>query len=105
MVVLTLSIITSWLTLRKVPVKVDVLSNHALRLDFDYTTPVPGSFTRISKSPLTEWHSFATIAVPGRKGYSMIISRAGDWTGKAIAEPPSEVWVRGVVRRSLTLYD
>ncbi|KAG8960884.1 hypothetical protein FRC00_013893 [Tulasnella sp. 408] len=95
-VVLTLSIITSWLTLRKVPVRAEVLSTHALRLDFDYTTPVPGSFTRISQSPLTEWHSFATIAVPGQKGYSMIISRAGDWTGEVIAEPPSEIWVRGV---------
>ncbi|KAG8985592.1 hypothetical protein FRB90_004597 [Tulasnella sp. 427] len=94
--ILTLSITTSWLTLRKVSVRPTVLSNHALRLDFDYATPVPGSFTRISSSPLTEWHSFAIIAVPGRQGYSMIISKAGDWTSKAIAEPPNEVWVRGV---------
>lgn len=26
----------------------------------------------------------------------MIISRAGDWTSKAIQNPPSEIWVRGI---------
>lgn len=96
-VILTGSIMVSWLTLRKVKVDSKLLSQHALQMKFDYTTPIPGSFTRVSTSPLTEWHSFATIAVPGKNGYSMIVSRAGDWTSQAIAEPPKELWVRGVV--------
>ena len=50
----------------------------------------------MSLDPLFEWHSFATIAVPGKKGYSAIISRAGDWTSKRIADPPKEIWIRGV---------
>ncbi|KAG8901652.1 hypothetical protein FRB99_005181 [Tulasnella sp. 403] len=95
-VILTFSITTSWLHLRKVKVQSEVLSNHALKMTVDYATPVPGSFARLSTSPLLEWHSFATITVPGRTGFSMIVSRAGDWTGKVIAQPPSEIWVRSV---------
>lgn len=59
-------------------------------------TPVSGSFTRISESPLFEWHGFATIPEPGKKGYSLVVSRAGDWTSKQIADPPKELWVRGI---------
>ena len=51
---------------------------------------------RLSYSPLTEWHSFATVAVPGRTGYSLVVSRAGDWTSKTIDNPPEKIWVRGV---------
>ena len=50
----------------------------------------------MSLSPLTEWHSFATISVPGTKGYSAVVSRAGDWTSERIANPPAKLWVRGV---------
>ncbi|KAG8862913.1 hypothetical protein FRB96_000333 [Tulasnella sp. 330] len=94
--IITSSIASSWIYLRKVPVTSQVLSKHAVRLHFDYVTPTPGSFTRVSNRPLTEWHSFATIKVPDRKGYDMIISQAGDWTSKAIAEPPTHLWIRGV---------
>ncbi|KAF9452970.1 hypothetical protein P691DRAFT_755995 [Macrolepiota fuliginosa MF-IS2] len=95
-VIFTLSIALPWMRLRKYKIKSEILSNHCVRLYFDYATPPPGSFARISTAPLTEWHSFATIAVPEKKGYSMIISRAGDWTSKTIATPPSEIWVRGI---------
>jgi hypothetical protein len=94
---MTVSIIFPWLKLRKVSVRSEVLSNHAVRLYFDYVTPVPGSYTRISRSLLLEWHSFATAPVPNETGYSLVVSRAGDWTGKTIEEPPTSLWVRGVV--------
>ncbi|KAK8041475.1 non-ribosomal peptide synthetase [Apiospora phragmitis] len=106
-------IATSWLFLRKVPVEAEVLSDHAVRLHFDYTVPVNGSFTRISRRPLVEWHSFATIPAPkpanGRnKGYSLVVSNAGDWTKQAIQNPPTHLWVRGVptcgVMRIATLF-
>ena len=32
---------------------------------------------------------------PGAAGYRVLISRAGDWTGRFIDDPPSHVWVRG----------
>eukprot|EP01025_Chloroclados_australasicus_P051671 TRINITY_DN6025_c0_g2_i7.p4 TRINITY_DN6025_c0_g2~~TRINITY_DN6025_c0_g2_i7.p4 ORF type:complete len:195 (+),score=10.87 TRINITY_DN6025_c0_g2_i7:414-998(+) len=50
----------------------------------------------ISRNPLAEWHPFACIPSPGKSGYRLIISRAGDWTGKFIDEPPSHVWIKGV---------
>ncbi|KAI0070625.1 nonribosomal peptide synthetase 12 [Panus rudis PR-1116 ss-1] len=107
-VVLTFSIILPWLRLRKVPVRAEVLSNHAVRLYFDYVTPKPGHFTRISESPLMEWHGFACIPEPGKKGYSLVVSKAGDWTTKQILEPPTHLWVRGVpcygVLRITTLF-
>lgn len=59
-------------------------------------TPVAGSFVRISDSPLTEWHSFGTVAEPGKPGFSLVVSRAGDWTSKNILNPPREMWVRGI---------
>ncbi|KAH9480438.1 Adenylate-forming reductase 03009 [Psilocybe cubensis] len=96
LVILTGSIILPWVRLRKVPVRSVVLSNHAVRLYFDYVTPIPGSFTRISDDPLFEWHGFATVPVPGEKGYSLVVSRAGDWTAKQIQNPPTHLWVRGI---------
>ncbi|THH27306.1 hypothetical protein EUX98_g6881 [Antrodiella citrinella] len=93
---MTCSIILPWLRLRKVPVRAEVLSNHAVRLYFDYVTPKPGHFTRISESPLIEWHGFAAVPEPGMKGYSLVVSKAGDWTAKQIAQPPTHLWVRGV---------
>jgi hypothetical protein len=50
----------------------------------------------ISCSALGEWHSFATVTTPGRPGYRLLISRAGDWTGQLIDDPPSHLWVRGI---------
>ncbi|KXJ91583.1 AMP-binding enzyme [Microdochium bolleyi] len=108
------SIITPWLFLRKVTVDAEPLSNHAVRLHFDYTVPVNGSFTRISRRPLLEWHSFATIPAPepesGRsKGYSLVVSNAGDWTKACINNQPTKLWVRGVptcgVMRIATLFN
>ncbi|KIK60962.1 hypothetical protein GYMLUDRAFT_43506 [Collybiopsis luxurians FD-317 M1] len=89
-------ILTAWVRLRKEPVHSEVLSSHVMRLYFEYDEPVPGSFFRISQDPLTEWHSFATIREPGKKGFSAIVSRAGDWTSEIIANPPSRIWVRGI---------
>ncbi|KAL2872401.1 putative NRPS-like enzyme [Aspergillus lucknowensis] len=114
LIVITLSIASSWFFLRTVPVDAEVLSNHAVRLHFDYTVPVNGTFTRLSKRPLIEWHSFATVPAPevrnGRpKGYSLVVSRAGDWTGGRISKPPTKLWIRGVptcgVMRIATLFN
>lgn len=112
--VATLSIASSWFWLRKVPVESEVLSDHAVRLHFDYTVPVNGSFTRLSRRPLVEWHSFATIPSPkpekGRPaGYSLVVSNAGDWTKSCIQDAPTHLWVRGVptcgVMRIATLFN
>ncbi|KAH7166280.1 hypothetical protein EDB81DRAFT_680958 [Dactylonectria macrodidyma] len=113
LVLATSSIVSSWLFLRKVPVHAEVLSDHAVRLHFDYTTPVNGTFTRISRRPLLEWHSFATIpdseVTKHTGGYSLLVSNAGDWTRDCIRNPPNKLWVRGVptcgVMRIATLFN
>ncbi|KAM0284100.1 hypothetical protein ACHAO9_009432 [Fusarium lateritium] len=112
--VATASVASSWCFLRKVPVEAEKLSDHAVRLHFDYTVPVNGSFTRMSHQPLKEWHSFATIPAPqdvnGRsKGYSLVVSNAGDWTKSTIQSGPTHIWTRGVptcgVMRIATLFN
>lgn len=94
----TMAIIFPWLFLRKVPVRSEVLSNHAVRLWFDYTTPIVGTAVRLAERPLVDWHGFATITNegPGAKGFSLIVSRAGDFTGRTIERAPTHIWVRGI---------
>lgn len=95
-VVFTVSIILPWVRLRKYPVRIEKSSDHCVRLYFDYVSTEPGHFTRMSLDPLFEWHSFATIHEPGQKGYSAVVSKAGDWTSEVIANPPSKIWIRGI---------
>lgn len=89
----TASIASPWLGLRKVSVTVERPSAHAALVGFDAERPLIGSVRPISRHPLGEWHSFATIQSPG--GYRMAVSRAGDWTGAFIDAAPGYVWVRG----------
>ncbi|WP_338778559.1 hypothetical protein [Streptomyces sp. DG1A-41] len=95
--VVTFSVALPWLRLRKVDVRVERPSPHVALARFDYgETPFAGSSTAISRSPLKEWHSFANVPAPGRSGFRLTISRAGDWTGSFIDDQPSRVWVKGI---------
>ncbi|PBL00724.1 hypothetical protein ARMGADRAFT_1042929 [Armillaria gallica] len=96
MIILSVSPILPWIRLRRVDVRSVVLSSHAVRMYFEYDTPIPGSFVRISNNPLFEWHGFATIPEPNMKGFSLLVSKAGDWTTEMIANPPTKLWVRGI---------
>ncbi|KAJ7161869.1 hypothetical protein C8R43DRAFT_880607 [Mycena crocata] len=100
LIIMTTSIILPWLRLRKVPVKGEVLSKHAVRLYFSYCklsprTTLTGSAVRLSVHPLKDWHAFASIPVPNKKGFSVVVSKAGDWTKTQITDPPAKLWVRG----------
>ncbi|KAG8532506.1 uncharacterized protein KY384_002383 [Bacidia gigantensis] len=96
LIVSTISVILPWLRLRKVPVRSEVLSSHAIRLHFTYTNTYPGTAVRISERPLIEWHAFATVAKPGVDGFSLVVSNAGDWTKRQIGRAPEKLWVRGI---------
>lgn len=96
LVIATISVIVPWLHLRKVNVRSEVLSSRAVRLYFDYAHPVSGAAVRLSSNPLTEWHAFATITNPEEKGFSVLVSNAGDWTKHQIDTAPSKIWVRGI---------
>jgi NAD(P)H-flavin reductase len=98
-ILITLALIQPWLHLRRVRVEPERLSNHVTRLHFDYTTP---SFTQgisVSRHPLTDWHSFATVSDkfdnPSTK-FSTVVSRAGDFTGELIDNPPKYLWKRSI---------
>ncbi|WP_372572746.1 hypothetical protein [Ruegeria jejuensis] len=94
---ITLSILSPWLTLKRVQVEIVKPSDHAVIAKFDYgDTPFPGSSNAISHTPFGEYHSFANIPAPGEPGYRLAISRAGDWTGRFIDTPPDKVWVKGI---------
>ena len=95
LLIATTSIILPWVRLRKVPVHSEILSKHAIRLHFDYTTPAIGTGIRLSERPLVEWHAFATVTRPGRTGFSVVVSNAGDWTKRQIERAPTKLWVRG----------
>ncbi|KAF1953845.1 acetyl-CoA synthetase-like protein [Byssothecium circinans] len=107
--VATAAIIFPWLFLRKVSVRSEVLSSHAIRLWFDYTTPGVGTSVRLAERPLMDWHGFATITnPPGQKGFSLVVSAAGDFTKRTLSRAPSHIYVRGIpacgVLRIATLF-
>ncbi|MBD1555483.1 hypothetical protein HC752_00860 [Vibrio sp. S9_S30] len=97
LVAVSISILLPWLRLRRVPVKIETPSDHVALLEFDYgVTPFAGSSMAISRNPLMEWHHFANVPSPGKSGYRLTVSRAGDWTGKLIEDRPSHIWVKGI---------
>lgn len=94
---ITLSVASPWLTLKKVDVDIVKPSGHAVLARFNYgDTPFPGSSNAISHTPFGEYHAFANIPAPDQPGYRLAISRAGDWTGRFIDNPPDKVWVKGI---------
>ena len=96
LLIITVSLIVPWLRLRRVPVQVELLSDHASRWHFSYTNVKLCSANRVTDKPLKEWHSFAAIPDPDDRGFSVIVSNAGDWTSRLIQNPPKKLWVRGV---------
>lgn len=92
----TLCVIYPWARLRSREVEAEPLSDHALRLHFNYGNFGVSSVVRLADQPLKETHSFATIPRPdGRPGYSVLISNAGDWTERIIRNPPRKIYTRG----------
>lgn len=93
----SLHAILPWLRFHKLPVRPEKLSDHAIRLHFDEPVPLFVGL-RISDAPLKEWHSFACIPSRdgGKSGGSVLISDAGDWTRKTIANPLPYYYIKGI---------
>jgi hypothetical protein len=89
--------------LRKVPIAVERPSEHAVVISLDHgAKPGVGTTRPISRKPFVGWHQFANVPPrAGSSGYRMVISRAGDWTGAFIDDPPDSVWVRGIPTHSV----
>lgn len=98
-IILTAAVVQPWAMLRKVKVTPEVLSTHATRLHFDFTSTKFGQGISISRHPLKDWHSFASFPDkfdrPDSK-FSLVVSKAGDFTGDIIANPPEYIWKRSV---------
>ncbi|CAD6583389.1 MAG: hypothetical protein TREMPRED_003538 [Tremellales sp. Tagirdzhanova-0007] len=95
-------IVHPYLYLRHLPVNAEKLSNHATRLWFENDTLPSCVGARLSHNPFLENHAFATIPNRGgQKGYSVIISNAGDWTNKMINNPPEKIWLKGAPTRGV----
>lgn len=92
-----------WTLLRKVPIAVERPSKHAVVISLDHgVKPGVGTTRPISRKPFVGWHQFANLPPrAGSPGYRMVISRAGDWTGAFIDDPPESVWVRGIPTHSV----
>ncbi|KAJ5160076.1 uncharacterized protein N7482_007080 [Penicillium canariense] len=103
LVLTVLAIVQPWLMLRRVPVRAEVLSTHAVRLHFDHAVTTFGKGIQLAKHPLRDWHGFATFPDPtpggsrGRPSFSCLVSKAGDWTADTIKNPPTHFWKRGVL--------
>ncbi|RAR08153.1 nonribosomal peptide synthetase 12 [Stemphylium lycopersici] len=91
---ITFLIILPWTRIRRVPITATLVSRREVKLSFPYAAMPYTSTARFSRSPLLEWHAFATI--PNADGASayVVISQAGDWTKAMITNPPSHLWVR-----------
>ncbi|KAF2231308.1 hypothetical protein EV356DRAFT_525967 [Viridothelium virens] len=97
LVAITLCIIYPWTRLRWRAVRVEELSEHATRLHFDYLDKMETcQGVRLTHNPFKETHSFATIPNDnGNKGFSALISNAGDWTDDIIRSPRQHIFVKG----------
>ena len=87
-----------WIRLRKRDVYAEKLSDHAIRLHFDYRDLPRCKGVRLSTNPICESHAFATIpAAKPDTGFSCIVSNAGNWTKSLIRAPGerTKIWMKG----------
>ena len=99
LVIITVALVVPWLSLRKVPVRAEALSDHAIRLHFTHQSLDVCMSPRFADHPVKEWHSFAAAPVAEGIGYSVVVSNAGDWTRRLIKNPPTELWTKGCPTR------
>ena len=95
--VITGLIVAPWLTVREgARVHCQVRSPTVVEIAFPGGSRA-GSFGRISRHALSDWHSFAVVSA-GRlaTSHTMLISEAGDFTNELVNAPPSTLYVRRV---------
>ncbi|KAI6857078.1 hypothetical protein KC340_g4129 [Hortaea werneckii] len=98
LIVITACLLYPWLWLRRLPVKAHRRSTHAIELRFHDRNVASCASLSMSSSPVMETHKF--VAIPHapedpERGYSVIVSNAGNWTRDFINSPPTHVWHRG----------
>lgn len=91
---ITFFTVLPWTTLRRVPVSATAPSGHAAIIKFTGGVKA-GLLGRISRAPLSEWHAFGIIS-DGKEEHMMLAGSVGDFTRRLVAEPPRNLWVRGL---------
>ncbi|KAG0614272.1 hypothetical protein M758_6G164100 [Ceratodon purpureus] len=93
--VLTLLVFLPWALIKKVPVRTWISPDQSLSLiTFADGLPV-GTFARIARNPLKEWHAFGA-ASDGFSENTLICGAVGDFTKGLVSHPPSHIWTRRV---------
>ncbi|KAL5450057.1 hypothetical protein PMIN07_008962 [Paraphaeosphaeria minitans] len=93
-VFMTVFILIPWVTLRQVPVEVEIPSPKVAVLRFQRGMQ-QGLLGRISRTSIMEYHAFGIIS-EGRDSphHYMICGVQGDFTRALVAHPPKTVWTR-----------
>lgn len=88
------SVLIPWVTLREVPVVVEIPSPKVAVIRFDRGMQ-QGLLGRISRTSIMEYHAFGIIS-EGRKAkhHYMICGVQGDFTKELVANIPKTVWTR-----------
>lgn len=88
------SILIPWVTLREVPVTVEIPSPKVAILRFDRGMQ-QGLLGRISRTSIMEYHAFGIISESRKSPHHyMICGVQGDFTKELVANPPKTVWTR-----------
>ncbi|KAF2649043.1 hypothetical protein K491DRAFT_735745 [Lophiostoma macrostomum CBS 122681] len=93
-VLMTAFVLAPWVTLREVPVEVEIPSPKVAVLKFKRGMQ-QGLLGRISRTSIMEYHAFGIIS-EGRKSdcHYMICGVQGDFTKTLVDNPPKSVWTR-----------
>ncbi|KAF2030896.1 hypothetical protein EK21DRAFT_111563 [Setomelanomma holmii] len=93
-VFMTIFVLIPWVTLREVPIEVEIPSSKVAVLKFQRGMQ-QGLLGRISRTSIMEYHAFGIIS-QGRKAdcHYMICGVQGDFTKNLVANPPKTVWTR-----------
>lgn len=86
-----------WIRLRKVTFDEEKISDHSILLTIHSNKLMPTcKGIRLATRPLFENHGFATIPnEDGKRGYTVLIAKNGDWTTKLVDQAPKYLWTRG----------
>jgi hypothetical protein len=97
LLVLTLFLLYPTLLVRRVAVSLQVPSRHVAIVSREDHRDAPGpSASKYSRSRFGGRHGFVNVPGPDRRGWRLVIARAGDWTRDLIDDPPSHLWVRSL---------
>ncbi|KAL8342015.1 hypothetical protein RB598_003772 [Gaeumannomyces tritici] len=91
---MTIFVLLPWITLREVPIEVEIPSPKVAILKFERGMQ-QGLLGRISRTSVMEYHAFGIIS-EGRKSthHYMICGVQGDFTKGLVMDPPKKIWTR-----------